>query len=65
MELTLAILMVLGIYVGIPIVLVGVIGGIYALSGRLVQRAKRVQAEAREAAAQAATEPTTIETGVK
>ena len=58
MELTLAILMVLGIYVGIPILLVCAIGGIYALSGRLVQRAKRVQAEASEAAAEAGTEAT-------
>ena len=53
MELTSAILMVLGIFIGIPIVLAGAIGGIYALSGRLAERAKRVQAEAREAAAEA------------
>ena len=44
MELTLAILMVLGIFVGIPLVLVLAIGGIYALSGRLAERAKRVEA---------------------
>ena len=49
MELTMAILMVLGIFVGIPMVLVLGIGGVYALSGRLAERAKRVQAPAEEA----------------
>ena len=44
MELTLAILMVLGIYIGIPIVLVLAVGGAYALGSRLAHRAKRVQA---------------------
>ena len=49
MEFTLAILMVLGIFVGIPMVLVLGIGGVYALSGRLAERAKRIQAPAGEA----------------
>lgn len=53
MELTLAILMVLGIFIGIPMVLVLGIGGVYALSGRLAERAKRIQAEA---------EPTEVDT---
>ncbi len=46
MEFTWAILMVLGIFVGIPMVLVFAIGGVYALSGRLAERAKRAQAPA-------------------
>ena len=58
MELTLAILMVLGIFVGIPIVLVLAIGGMYALSGRLAERAKRVQAPAEEAEVETETEAT-------
>lgn len=40
MQLTLAILMVLGIYVGIPIVLVLAIGGVYALGHSLARRAQ-------------------------
>ena len=58
MELTLAILMVLGIFVGVPVALVFAIGGVYAFGGRLVERAKRVEAvgveeEITEAAAKA------------
>ena len=43
MEITLAILMVPGIYVGIPVALVGAIGGVHAFGKRLAQRAKGVQ----------------------
>ena len=49
MEFTWAVLMVLGIFVGIPMVLVLSIGGVYALSGRLAERAKRAQAPAEAA----------------
>lgn len=45
MEFTLAVLMVLGIFVGVPVALVLAIGGVYALGGRLVERAKRIEAE--------------------
>ncbi len=45
MEFTLAILMVLGIFVGVPVVVAAAIGGVYALGGRLVERAKRIEAE--------------------
>ena len=41
--------MVLGIFVGVPIALVLAIGGVYALGGRLVERAKRVEAPGAEA----------------
>ncbi len=44
METTLAILMVLGIYAGVPAVLVGVIGGVHAFGKRLAHRAKGAQA---------------------
>lgn len=43
MEITLAILMVLGIYVGIPVALVSAIGGVHAFSKRLAERAKAVE----------------------
>ena len=43
METTLAILMVLGIYVGIPVALVAAIGGVHAFGKRLAQRAKGAQ----------------------
>ena len=49
MELTWALLMVLGIFVGIPMAFVFAIGGVYALSGRLAERAKRAQAPAEAA----------------
>jgi hypothetical protein len=45
METTLAILMVLGIFVGVPAVIGFAIAGVYALTGRRAVRAKR-QAEA-------------------
>jgi len=48
MEFTLAVLMVLGIFVGVPVALVLAIGGVYALGGRLVERAKRVEAAGTE-----------------
>ena len=41
METTLAILMVLGIFVGIPVVIGLAIAGVYALGGRRVVRAER------------------------
>ena len=48
MELTGAVLMVLAIYVGIPVVLVGAIGGVYAWGKRLATRAQRVETFAEE-----------------
>ena len=41
METTLAVLMVLGIFVGIPAVIGLAIAGVYALGGRRVVRAER------------------------
>jgi flagellar biosynthesis component FlhA len=49
MEFTLAVLMALGIFVGVPVALVSAIGGVYAFGGRLVERAKRVEAAGAEA----------------
>ena len=43
METTLAILMVLGIYVGIPVALVSAIGGVHAFGKRLAHRAQEAQ----------------------
>ena len=43
METTLAILMVLGIFVGIPAVIGFAIAGVYILSDRRVRRAERAQ----------------------
>ena len=43
MELTGAILLVVGIYVGIPVALTGAIGGVYAFGKRLAKREKRAQ----------------------
>jgi len=53
MELTLAILLVLGIYVGIPVAATFAIGATYAFGKRLAQRAKRAAGEAAEATAKA------------
>lgn len=44
MELTLAILMVLGIFVGVPAVIGFAIAGIYFMSDRRVRRMKRAKA---------------------
>jgi len=43
MEITLAILMVVGIYVGIPVALVAAIGGVHAIGKRLAHRAEGAQ----------------------
>lgn len=43
MELTLAILMVLGIFVGIPAVIGFAVAGVYVLGARQAKRAERVQ----------------------
>jgi len=50
METALAILMVLGIYIGIPVAIGFAIGGVYIMSSRRARRAER------------ATAPTTAET---
>ena len=46
METTLAILMVLGIFVGIPVVIGLAIGGVYILRDRQVRKIKRARAVA-------------------
>ena len=46
METTLAILMALGIYLGIPLVIAFAIGGIFILGDRRVKRAERAKAAA-------------------
>ena len=46
MDTTLAILMVIGIFVGIPLVIGFAIVGTFVLSGRRAQRAKRAEASA-------------------
>ena len=48
METTLAILMVLGIFIGIPAVIGFAIAGVYILSDRRVRRAERTKAVAKE-----------------
>ncbi|RLC69929.1 MAG: hypothetical protein DRI26_08125 [Chloroflexi bacterium] len=49
METTLAILMALGIYLGIPLAIGFVIGGIFILSDRRAKRAERAKAATAEA----------------
>jgi hypothetical protein len=44
METTLAVLMVLGIYVGVPLVIGFAIGGVVILGSRRATRARRAQA---------------------
>ncbi len=51
METTLAVLMVLGIFVGIPAIIGFSIAGVYILGGRRVKRAKRAQSVAEAIAA--------------
>ena len=51
MDTTLAILMVLGIFVGIPAVIGFAIAGVYLLSGRRTLRARRAQSMAETIAA--------------
>ena len=46
METTLAILMALGIYLGIPLVIGFAIGGIFVMSARRAKRAERARAAA-------------------
>jgi len=62
METTLAILMVLGIFVGIPAVIGFAIAGIYMLGDRRVRRAKRAKAlaEAEAVAKEPARESVTV-----
>ena len=62
METTLAILMVLGIFIGIPAVIGFAVAGVYILSDRRVRRAERAkvlgEAAAKETAREVAEEPT-------
>jgi hypothetical protein len=64
METTLAILMVLGIYIGIPTVIGLVIAGMFLFSDRRVRRAERARAVAEAQLGQpteeATREPTTV-----
>jgi len=56
MEFTSAILMVLGIYVGLPIVLTCAIGGVYALGRRLARTPRRMEAARHDTIAEASEE---------
>ena len=60
METTLAILMVLGIFIGIPVVIGFAIGGIFLLSDRRAVRAERAKVPAEPEAAELAREPVKI-----
>lgn len=64
METTLAILMVLGIFIGIPAVIGFAVAGVYILSDRRARRAERVkvlgEAAAKETAEEATEEPTVV-----
>lgn len=64
METTLAILMVLGIFVGIPAVIGFAVAGVYIMSDRRARRAERAKALAgattKEPAKEAAKEATVV-----
>jgi len=64
MEITLAILIVLGIFVGIPAVIGLAIAGMYLMSDRRAVRAERVKAlggaAAKETTEKATKEPTVV-----
>jgi len=64
METTLGILMVLGIFIGIPAVIGFAIAGVYITSDRRARRAERAkvlgEAAAKEIAEEATEEPTVV-----
>ncbi len=64
METTLAILMVLGIFIGIPAVIGFTVAGVYIMSDRRARRAERAKAlgevAAKETAREVTEEPTVV-----
>lgn len=60
MEMTLAILIVLGIFVGIPAVVGFAIAGVYIMSDRRVRRAERAKALAKAEAQEMVEQPVRV-----